>query len=405
MTTVSDDQVSPARRRVLVLNHFAAPADAPGGTRHVELFGRLTGWDATVVAARRNLLTGRPVDGGGGLLRGVWTSPYRANGAARLANWITYAVSAGVEALRLERPDVVYASSPHLLAGLTGWLLAKRWRVPLVLEIRDLWPRVLIDMGQLAEDSKVYRALSALERFLYRRAERIVVLAAGTERSLVADGVAPEKLRLIPNGAEPSDFVPSAPVADLRRRFGFTGTVALYAGAHGPANGLDLLIDAAAELRHERPQLRLVLVGGGVDKPRLAERIDAEGLTNVELRDPVPKSAIPELLAAADIGLHVLADVALFRYGVSPNKLFDYLAAGLPVITNTRGEVADLVEASGAGLAVAPDGLADGLRQMVDASAEQRRRWADNGPAYMQRTHSRTILAGRLEALLDEVTA
>lgn len=389
---------------MLVLNHFAAPPQAPGGTRHVELFGRLKGWDATIIAARRNLLTGLPLNRSDGLLRGVWTSPYRANGPARLANWATYALSAGVVALRLGRPDVVYASSPHLLAGLTGWLLARRWRVPLVLEVRDLWPRVLIDMGQFTEDSKVYRALAALERFLYKRADRIVVLAAGTERALVVDGVAHEELCLIPNGAEPSDFEPSAPAHELRRRFGFDGTVALYAGAHGPANGLDLLLDAAAELQHERPQLRVVLVGGGVDKPLLAERVRSQGLTNVELRDPVPKSDIPDLLAAADIGLHVLADVALFRYGVSPNKLFDYLAAGLPVITNTRGEVADLVEESGAGLAVAPDGLAAGLRHMVDAPDEERRRWAENGPAYMERTHSRTILAARLGDLLDEVT-
>lgn len=393
------------RRRVLVLNHFAAPAHAPGGTRHVELFGRLNEWDATVVAARRNLLTGLPLNDSDGLLSGVWTSPYRSNGPARLLNWASYSASAAIAGLRGERADVVYASSPHLLAGLTGWSLSKRWRVPFVLEVRDLWPRVLLDMGQFTEDSWAYRALVALERFLYQRADRIVVLAEGTAKALVSEGVERAKLSLIPNGAEPADFAPTAPRDELRRRLGFEGTVAVYAGAHGPANGLDALLDAAAEVADDHPDLRVVLVGGGVEKERLAERVRAERLANVELRDPIPKSDIPDLLAAADIGLHVLADVPLFRYGISPNKLFDYLAAGLPVLTNTGGEVAELVVESGAGLAVSPDGIAGGLRRMVIASLEQRRTWAERGPAFMERTHSRSILAARLERLLDELVS
>lgn len=396
------------RRRVLVLNHFAAPRGAPGGTRHVELFGRLEHWDACIVAARRNLLTGRDVAVDEPLMHGVWTSRYSANGPSRVLNWATYAVTALAAGLRAGRVDAVYGSSPHLLAALTAWLLARLRRVPFVLEVRDLWPRVLVDMGQMASTSPVYRALERLERFLYRHADHLVVLADGTRRALESEGVPAAKITVIPNGADPAVFAPPAPRSELRQRFGFgsdgTELVCVYAGAHGPANGLDLLLDAAAELRDELPQVRVVLVGDGLDKPRLAARVHDEHLTNVELRDPLAKSEMPALLGAADVGVHVLADVPLFRYGVSPNKLFDYLAAGLPVITNTGGDVAALVERAGAGLAVEPEGLAEGFRALTGADATTRRRWSRAGRAFMEREQSHTVLARRLVTVLNTVT-
>src|SRR5436190_433066 len=128
------------RRRVIVLNHFAAPLDAPGGTRHVELFSRLHDWDAIVIAGSRSLYTRQPSSSRDEMFRPVWVSPYRGNGPTRVANWLSYCLTSIVAGLRYGQVDVVYASSPHLLAGLAGWILARIRRVPLVLEIRDLWP-------------------------------------------------------------------------------------------------------------------------------------------------------------------------------------------------------------------------------------------------------------------------
>ena len=393
------------RRRVLVLNHFAAPLSGAGGTRHVELFGRLAQWDGVILAADRGVLTRARTKVRTDGYRTVPTSPVSGFPMSRVINWLTYSVSAFLVGLTVRRVRVVYGSSPHLLAALAGWSLARIKRVPFVLEVRDLWPKVLVDMHVMSETSKVYRLLEHLESFLYRRADGIVVMARGVIDELQSRGIPPAKLVFIPNGADPDTMHIDTPRDELRRQLGFEGLVAVYAGAHGPANGLDLLLDAAKEVAADIPDLRVVLVGDGIDKKRLQQRVASEHIDNVELRDPVPKSDIPRLLAAADVGLHVLADVDLFKYGVSPNKLFDYMAAGLPSITNTAGEVAALVRTADAGVVAEPAGLAAAFRTMGAATADQRAAWGRNGADYIRANQSRTAMAVRLETLLDDVTA
>lgn len=390
--------------RVLVMNHFAVPRGEPGGTRHAELVGHLERWQAVIIAGDRNLLT-RERMRFPETFRPVWVAPYANNGVARIANWVSYAATATIAALRLGRHDAVYASSPHLLAGLAGWLLARVWRVPFVLEIRDLWPKVLLDMGTLTATSPLYRALDGLARLLYRKADALVVLADGVVDEVAREGVARERICVIPNGADPADFDVDEPRETLRERFGFTDRfVVVYAGAHGPANGLGLVLDAAGQLAGTHPDVEFVLVGDGVDKPALQARAAAEKLTNVRFLDPIAKDEMPKLLAAADAGLHVLADVPLFRYGVSPNKLYDYMAAGRPAITNTPGEVSALVRAADAGIATDPEGIADAVAAVADATPDQRARWATNGRAWMTANRSRRAMAARLEALLDDVS-
>lgn len=391
-------------RRVLVLNHFAVPWHAPGGTRHAELVANFERWHGTIVAGNRSLLTRRRITFDESFLP-VWVWPYSGNGPARILNWLSYAVTSVVAGLRFGPVELVYASSPHLFAGLSGWLLAHIRRVPLVLEIRDLWPDVLADMGTLPETSVAFRALRHLELFLYQRAERVIVLTQGVADALVERGVKPAKLVVIPNGADPADFVPPIGRKELRDQFGFEGFVVVYAGAHGPANGLGLVLDAARELAETDHKVTFVLVGDGVDKAGLMERVRREDLANVRFMDPLPKSDMPGLLHAADAGLHVLADVPLFRYGVSPNKLYDYMAAGIPAITNTPGDVGAMVNEADAGVAVSPAGLASGVRVVARASPEQRRTWGSNGREWMAANRSRRALGRQLEALFDEVVA
>ncbi len=388
-------------KRVLVLNHFAVPAGAAGGTRHTELFSRLTGWSHLIVVA--NTTAGQtqsdePVSG----FAPVPAMSYTSNNLARVANWVSYGISATAHFMKGHRPDLVYGSSPHLFAGLAAYTLSRRWRVPFVLEIRDLWPQVLVDMGQLEETSPVYRALKQLEGFLYTKADAIVVLASGTADYLTARGIPEDKIILIPNAADPEDFVVNTDREELRARYGFVRTTFVYAGAHGPANGLDLLLNAAAGAADQ--DFDVVLVGEGVAKGDLMAQAKELGLVNVRFADPIPKSEIPELLAAADIGLHVLADVPLFRYGVSPNKVFDYMAAGLPVLTNTPGVVGDLVSSAGAGVVVSPSDLADGIREMTTQSSAELASMGAAGREFMAEQHSRTEMAGRLQLLLDRLT-
>jgi glycosyltransferase involved in cell wall biosynthesis len=252
-------------------------------------------------------------------------------------------------------------------------------------------------MGRLSEGSVTYRVLRALERRLYRAADAIVVLAEGSEAVIREDVGVAKQIEFIPNGADVDRFASVEP--DQTR----TPLVFLYAGAHGPANGLELLLDAAEEMQARRVDVIIRLLGDGVSKARLVTDASRRGLANVEFVDPVPKDAIPAQMAEASVGLHVLADVPMFRYGVSPNKLFEYMAAGLPVITNTPGEVSHLVEASDGGFVVGPRGLADGIERMAELAPEARAQLGQHGRDWVTRERDRRRLADALESLLRSV--
>lgn len=391
-----------SRRRVLIFNHFAIPPNDAGGTRHAELFGQLADWDSLIVAARTSrplLNTVRHTDG----FRFVPVLPYTHNGWARVANWISYAVLATILSLLdfRRRPHLTYASSPHLLAGLAGAVVATVFRTPLILEIRDMWPKVLVDMGKLTEGSVVYRVLTRLERWLYRRADKIVVLAPGVRTALTESGIPKSKVLLIPNAADPKYFDVRVSRESARALYGFNKLTFVYTGAHGPANGLDLLLQAAAEVQIEQHHVEIVLVGDGLNKQALEAQANCLGLKNVRFLDPIPKSDVPTLLHAADVGIHCLADVPLFRYGVSPNKVFDYMAAGKPVLTNNPGDVSALVEGACGGIAVPPTGLAEGIARVASATAEQRTLWGAQGQQFMSENQSRQAMVERLRQLVD----
>jgi glycosyltransferase involved in cell wall biosynthesis len=398
--------VSDRKPHLLIVNHFALAPDMGGGTRHIELGRELIrlGWDVTIAASDFHVLERRylrrssaddrrvldeSIDGV--RMRWFWASAYERNDGRRIANWLSFARSLTRERWTGTAPDVVLGSSPQLFAALGGWRVARRLRVPFVLEIRDLWPESLDVAG--TRRGAGYWGLWTLARFLYRSAARIIVLARGVQTYLVHHGIQPERIVYVPNGADVSAFAPpSARSGD--------GVRVVYAGAHGPANGLDVVLDTAARLRHEK-RLQFVLVGDGPAKAGLVERARSAGLTNVTFHDPVPKSQIPALLASCDAGLMVLKDVPLFSFGVSPNKLFDYWGAGLPVVCNVPGEVASWVRESKGGLQTAnasAEALEQSLRALVAMSADERRSLGLSGRAWVTREHDRPVLAGRLDA-------
>lgn len=384
--------------RVLVLNHFAAPLGQPGGTRHVELFSRLPGWEYLILASNRNLHTGEPIPNEPGFIT-VKTVRYSSNGFRRILNWLSYAIMATLTSFRLRKIDIIYASSPHLLTGLAGYLIAKLRRKPFILEVRDLWPRILVDMKKMKATHPIYRILENIDVFLYKHSDHIVFMAPGTQDALRLRGVPASKMTYIPNGADPQNFKPTQDRDSLRSEYGFTTTTAVYAGAHGPANGLDLLLDAAKRI--EDISLSIVLIGDGVDKIELIRRVNIEQTRNITFLDPVPKSEMANLLHAADIGLHVLADIELFQTAVSPNKLFDYMAAGLPVITNTGGVVGSWVKESRSGYVCKPEAIDEALRKICALSEDERKAMGLNGQEWIEKDHSRSSCANTLLAVLN----
>ncbi|MEH1015181.1 glycosyltransferase family 4 protein [Micromonospora sp. CPCC 206060] len=388
------------QRQVLVLNQYAKPLHEPGGTRHVELFGRLSGWRHTIVVGDLDNYTRQRFQTTDPHFVRVRVPSYRGNDHQRVANWISYSLGALRAALRQRpRPDVVYASSPHILTPVAGWLAARIRRSRFVLEIRDLWPETLVSMGYLRSGSITHRLLRALERWLYRRADAIVVVAEGWRSYLVAQGVDESRIEWVSNGAEPADFTLRPEYRSLRSRVPVTGRLVVYAGAHGPLNGLDLLLDAAAEL----PEHTFVLIGDGLEKAHLVERAHAEQLGNVHFLDTIPKRELAGIIGDADVGVHVLANAEIFQLGASPNKLYDYLAAGLPVVTNCPDEPQDIVLSAGAGIAVGPNELVAGLRKLLGEDTATLRAMGGRGRRYIEEHRSRTVMAARLQRLLDAV--
>jgi glycosyltransferase involved in cell wall biosynthesis len=272
--------------------------------------------------------------------------------------------------------------------------MARRLRAAFVLEVRDLWPESLVAAG--GSKGPAYHTLGAIARHLYRRSDRVIVLTRGVASHLEHRRVPREKLIYIPNGADTDAFIPHA-----RPRGPFT---LIYAGAHGPANGLDTVLDAA-ELLGDEP-IRLLLVGDGPSKSELRAKAERRELNNVQFLDPVPKVEMPALLSRANAGLMVLRNAPLFSYGVSPNKLFDYLAAGLPVACNVPGEVATLLRQSGAGEQArdsSAHALADAIMRIAMRSPRERERMGTSGREWVAREHSRAVLGKRLDRALRDV--
>ncbi len=391
---------------LLWVNQFAVTPAQQGGTRHFELGRELVrrGWGVTVAACDLNLhsreyarradarATGAVDDVVDGVhFRWLWAAPYARNDWRRAHNWLSF--SRRVWRWRGARPNVVIGSSPQLFAALASERLARRWRVPFVFEVRDLWPESLLAAG--GRRGLSYRVLERIARHLYARAERIVVLARGSADYLVSLGVDPAKIVFVPNGVDVSAFA----AVDRPPRETLT---LVYTGAHGPANGLDAVLDAA-ELLRDRRDVRFLLVGDGPLKGALVADAARRALGNVEFRDPVPKSAMPALLASVDAGLMVLRDSPLFTFGVSPNKLFDYLGAGLPVVCNVPGEVAAIVRDAGAGEQTADASgaaLAAAVARLAARAPAERAALGAAGRAWVAHEHDRPVLADRLDAVL-----
>jgi len=396
------------RPRILWINQFAVSPGDGGGTRHFEVGRELTklGWDVTLAASdfhllRREYMRRRGASHcsvveeslDGVLFLWLWSAPYARNNWRRGWNWLSFS-RALLGLHRRAKWDLVIGSSPHLFAAAASARLATRLGVPFVFEVRDLWPESLLASG--GKSGPFSTTLDRLARWLYRRADCIVVLAQGTGDYLVQERqVDPDRIVFVPNGVDPSAFPARA---DNSR----DETVFVYAGAHGPANGLDVVVDAAHRLR-DREDLGFRLIGDGPEKPKLVARAEQLNLPNIEFLDPISKSEIPSAFAEADVGLMVLRDAPLFRFGVSPNKLFDYLAASLPVVCNVPGEVEKIVADAGAGISIAPgssEALAAAAVDIVDRGREWRRDRGRSGRAWVEEKRSRTVLAERLDSRL-----
>jgi glycosyltransferase involved in cell wall biosynthesis len=398
---------------ILLIHQAFAALDEPGGTRHHEFARYLASLDheVTIIASPVSYLTGKSQrehipwvekqEGGTGVtvLRAYTYPVLHRSFALRVFSFLSFMFSSFIVGLQVKHVDLVWGTSPPIFQSVTAWALARLKRVPFLLEIRDLWPAFAIAVGVLKQPILV-RASKWLERFLYQHADLVVVNSPGFIDHVLARGV--KQVELVSNGADVSMFDPQSKGNDFRNKHGLGGKyVALYAGAHGMSNDLEVVLEAAGMLT-ERIDIIIVLVGDGKDKPVLESRAREMGLSNLKFIPPVPKNDMPEALAAADACIAILKPIPLYAT-VYPNKVFDYMAAGRPVVLAIDGVIKEVIETANAGIAVPPGepkALADALLTLSE-NLQQGIAMGKRGNEYVKNHFDRSIQAQNLARIVE----
>lgn len=400
---------------ILIIHQAFAALDEAGGTRHHEMARYLAGRGhrVTIIASPVSYLTGKARSARSGwmekqepepgitILRTYTYSAFHKSFIHRVFSFLSFMASSFIEGLKVKQVDLVWGTSPPIFQGVTTLLLARLKRAPFLFEVRDLWPAFAIAVGVL-KNPLLVRASLWLERFLYRHADRLMVNSPGFIDHVAARGA--RWIELIPNGAEPEMFHPEADGNHFRQAHRLEDKfLIVYAGAHGMSNDLDVVLQAASQLRG-CPEVCFVFVGDGKEKAHLQAQAEEMQLTNTCFIPPVAKDQMGEILAAADACLAILKPIELYKT-TYPNKVFDYMAAGRPVILAIGGVIQQVVESAGAGIAVPPGDPAAIARAAQDLSADRQkaRRMGLAGRAYIEKHFNRRDLAEKLALLLEDM--
>lgn len=404
--------------RIAYLVQQFPPEVGAGPARVLEMGRRWLqqGASLTVITAMPNRPEGRIYSGYRGRLwmaeefEGIrvlrsWLYASPKHGFLRtIVNNLSWLLTGGVTALlRMGKGDILVASSPPFFPHIAGVVVSRLRGVPLVLEIRDLWPDYLVDMGVLR--GLPARMLFALERWLLRRAAKVVVVTESFRRRVIEKGVPPERVHVISNGVELDFYRRSeepAPFPAMERR-GEEFLVG-YLGNIGAGQALGTVVEAAELLASSRPAVRLVIVGDGPESAAVAQLLATKGLRNCSLHPPIPKAQTRAFYNRCDLVLVPLAPVAVFQETV-PSKLFEILGCERPVLASLAGEAAAIVVESGGGRTVPPGdpaALAQGIEEFAGLGERERAAMGARGREYVGRRYSREALAGRYLEVLRE---
>jgi len=407
--------------RILFLSHYFPPeGNAPASRVHAMTRRWVeAGHEVTVITCAPNVPDGKVYDGyrnrlcqrevidGVEVIR-VWTYLAANKGTARrIANFVSYMVTATLRGAFERRPDVLIATSPQFFCGWAGVLLGRLKAVPFVLEVRDLWPESIEAVGAMS-NRKALALLERMEDWLYRAAKHIVTVGPGYRQRLLEKGVPDAKLSVIPNGVETRAYQPRPKDAALEAEFGLGGRfVCAYIGTIGMAHGLEVVLAAAEQLRQRgRTGVRFLIVGDGAARADLQAEADRRGLTGlVTFTGRRPKEQMPAFLATADACLVHLKRTPLFTT-VLPSKIFEALAMKRPIILGVEGHVTSLLVESGGGLAIEPENgtqLADAVERLADnpTAAHQ---FGSEGHDYVLREYDLDKLAARYLDVLRRVS-
>jgi len=324
----------------------------------------------------------------------------------RMLNYGSFCVSAAWRGMELSRPDVVIATSPQLLVGLSGWSISFWKRVPFIFEVRDLWPESLSAVGVGSDNSLLHCVLGKIAGFLYRKADRVVVVTPAFKDHLMNHWQLPgDKISIVENGVESSLFAPEAAEAALKEQLGLKDKfVAAYIGTMGMAHGLDTLIDVASKLKQSDPDISLLLVGEGADKERVQAIARERQLSNITFVGQQPREKIPAFIGASDVCLVLLKKTELFKT-VIPTKMLEFMSCAKPVILGVDGQARQILDEAHAGITIEPENavaLADAIRRLK-ADPTAGRAFGQSARAYIVERCSREQSAKQYVRVLQEV--
>jgi len=397
---------------ILFFSHYFPPEVNAPATRTYEHCRRwvAAGHQVTVITCAPNCPIGVVYEGyknawrqaetidGIRVLR-VWTylAPNRGF-AGRVANYTSYLVSATLCGLAVRPVDVIVATSPQFFCGWAGVLCRWLRRRPFLLEVRDIWPESIVTVGAMRR-SPVMRLLEWMERRMYAAARRIVTVGNGYRSQLLRRGVPHEKIAIIPNGVDTTQFIPHAPASELRSQWKSEGKfVCAYLGTVGMAHGLDVVLRAAQKLKNAgRDRVVFWIVGDGAERERLERDARARGLDNIRFTGLVPKSRMAEVIASCNACLVHLRKTELFE-SVIPSKIFEIMAMNVPIIMGVRGQAQRIVLAARGGVAMMPENE-NSLLAGVEAIAANPDAFR-HGRRYVTEHFDRDVLADRM---LDEL--
>ena len=291
----------------------------------------------------------------------TWLLPFPNRKAyERMLNYSSFCISAAVTGVFMNRPDVVIATSPQLLVGLSGWWLARCNGVPFVFEVRDLWPESLAAVGMGSHRSALHCSLSKIAGFLYRSCDRLVVVTPAFKEYLIEHWRVPaEKIFVVENGVETNVFSRLTPNAAIRRELGAEDKfVVSYIGTIGAAHGLETLLEAASRLQQRAPNVLFLLVGEGSAKTRIISLARSRGLCNLRFVDQQPRERVPAYIRASDACLVLLRNSELFKT-VLPTKMLEFMSCARPVILGVDGHARKVLEEANAGIFITPENPAE----------------------------------------------
>lgn len=407
-------------KNIWILNHYAVTPDMPGGTRHYNFAKELTkrGYQVFIFASSAPHKLRREVK----LLKNekwkienvkginfVWlkTFPYNKNNWRRIVNIISYTwrvIWLGKKLTKsnkkIENPDIIIGSSFHLLAVLAAYQLSKHYQTKFIIEIRDLWPQTLIDIGKLKKNNPIIKTLQLLEKFLYKRAEKIVTLLPLAKNYISNLGINENKITWISNGVDLENF------QNIKEKESSKYFAVFYVGAYGLANALGTILDAAKIIQEKKyNKIRFIFVGGGPEKENLINYKNKLKLKNIELRGPVAKEDVPHTLSGASILIISQQDTNIYQYGFSYNKLFDYLASAKPIIL-AGNPINDIISEAKCGISIPPENpkkMAREIIRLYQTSPEKKKKMGQNGYEYVKKHYSISVLVDKLEKIFQQV--